>query len=749
MVTASATSFPKLASPRPARFTLLTLATGVIIATPFFSCPATAQEAGVDGVFITVQSPITSEVKDRVKDVTMRAIQRFKDVDAQRPANEHKVFKIVYDFSPANNGPSNSMDFGACSELAKFILRLQEATSIAFAHGEVTGHTVLPVLACRDIVMSSEAKLGNPLRDQKDALMDSEQQFYRDIIKDRRCPAIVLKMLDPDMVVLRAKKVRDGTKWFIDSRLKDAEFKNGIIVTDPDKPAVDRGPNSTIYTAELAKDLELCQAVLDNRQGVKEAYQLPLSSLREDALLGRNPKAFLIEIKGQLNSAEAYKRRMRRALAQKANILIVQLECTGGDPQAGRELAEFLSKPAAEEGETPSALTIAYIPANSKISDVGLFVALGCTEIIMDKEGTAVGDMASLSAPDQKAARDAILDLAEKQGYPPLLIKGMFDKELTLYQVVSRRGLSEWRIISGEEYEADRGGKNPKWNGDLIKPGGPQGNLLTLNAEEAQRLHLVQHVVDGLPELYKLYGLTSVQVRKAGPDWLDRLSDFLRDPWTGAILVMLGITCLILELKLPGVGLPGVVAAVCFILFFWAHLADSPFWLLAVLLFVLGLILLGLEVFVLPGLGVAGISGTVLVVLSLALVTLEKQPETQEEWVSFGTTMASFGLSMMGAVVAALTVAWYLPSIPYVNRLVLKAPADQAEGDETAADLVSPQLAALLGAIGVTVTPLRPAGKVKFGDEYVDVVTESSYVQPGSRVQVIEIEGNRIVVKEV
>jgi membrane-bound ClpP family serine protease len=206
---------------------------------------------------------------------------------------------------------------------------------------------------------------------------------------------------------------------------------------------------------------------------------------------------------------------------------------------------------------------------------------------------------------------------------------------------------------------------------------------------------------------------------------------------------------LILELKLPGVGLPGVVAAVCFILFFWAHLADSQFWLLAVLLFVLGLILLGLEVFVLPGLGVAGISGTVLVVLSLALVTLEKKPETQEEWVSFGTTMASFGLSMMGAVVAALTVAWYLPSIPYVNRLVLKAPADQAEGDETAADLVSPQLAALLGAIGVTVTPLRPAGKVKFGDEYVDVVTESSYVQPGSRVQVIEIEGNRIVVKEV
>jgi membrane-bound serine protease (ClpP class) len=159
--------------------------------------------------------------------------------------------------------------------------------------------------------------------------------------------------------------------------------------------------------------------------------------------------------------------------------------------------------------------------------------------------------------------------------------------------------------------------------------------------------------------------------------------------------------------------------------------------------------LLGLEVFVLPGLGVAGISGTVLVVLSLALVTLEKKPETREEWLGFGTTMASYGFSMMGAVVAALTLAWYLPSIPYLNRLVLKAPADEEGGDETAADLVPAHLTALLGAIGVTITPLRPAGKVKFGDEYVDVVTESSYVQPGQRVQVIEIEGNRIVVKEV
>src|SRR5262249_31985305 len=106
--------------------------------------------------------------------------------------------------------------------------------------------------------------------------------------------------------------------------------------------------------------------------------------------------------------------------------------------------------------------------------------------------------------------------------------------------------------------------------------------------------------------------------------------------------------------------------------------------------------------------------------------------------------------SIVGAVVAALTLAWYLPHIPYVNRLVLKPPTEHGDDDEAPApDGVKPELAALLGAVGVAVTPLRPAGKVKFGDEFVDVVAEGDYVNPGARVQVIEVEGYRVVVKEV
>jgi membrane-bound ClpP family serine protease len=183
------------------------------------------------------------------------------------------------------------------------------------------------------------------------------------------------------------------------------------------------------------------------------------------------------------------------------------------------------------------------------------------------------------------------------------------------------------------------------------------------------------------------------------------------------------------------------------VLFFWAYSFVGEFTLLAVLLFILGLVLIGVEIFVLPGMTVTGVAGLVLVVASLVLVTLEKMPETSQDWADLGTTLTTFGLSMAAALAGAYMLAWYLPSIPYANRLILRPP-DEHEQAQDHAEALNPY-AGLLGAIGSAATPLRPAGKVQFGEDFLDVVAEGDYVNVGSRVQVIEVEGNRIVVKEV
>jgi membrane-bound ClpP family serine protease len=278
------------------------------------------------------------------------------------------------------------------------------------------------------------------------------------------------------------------------------------------------------------------------------------------------------------------------------------------------------------------------------------------------------------------------------------------------------------------------------------------GQLLELTADKAKNFGIARDVVNNpqnIQELAALFGVSKIQ--ESPPDWLDKLAYFLGDPVVAMFLIIIGVTCLILELKMPGIGIPGVIAALCFVLFFWSQSQmNGQVTLLAVLLFLLGLVLLGIEIFLIPGFGVIGISGILLVLAGLGLATVEHMPQSSQEWTSFGGTLTTFGLGLMIATAAAFVVARYLPNIPYANRLVL-APPGEKEGDvaDDTAAANAESLAALLGAVGTAATVLRPAGMARIGDAYVDVVSEGSYIPAGARVQVIEIEGNRIVVKEV
>ena len=204
---------------------------------------ARADDAPAEGTFISVPNPITSEGYYRVVGTTERYLKRVKDAGA------HREVKIIYDFNPANESAS-SRDFGPCRDLAKFIRKLQDVRTIAFVHKEATGHTVLPILACSDIVMSSEARLGNVRRydDPQQGLESDVAAAYSDVIKERRCPAIVMKMLDKDLEVVRATK-KGGGNWYIDKRRIDEEAKRGVIAVNRE-PVLGTGPASTLYTQQ-------------------------------------------------------------------------------------------------------------------------------------------------------------------------------------------------------------------------------------------------------------------------------------------------------------------------------------------------------------------------------------------------------------------------------------------------------------------------------------------------------------------
>jgi membrane-bound ClpP family serine protease len=712
--------------------------------------PARAQApeggpATEDGVFITIPNPLTEYEPIQAK--VERNLQR----------RDRHIRKIIFDFNPGNH-PNTSDKYGLCRDLAEFILsKRQAATTVAFVHGDVTGYLVLPVLACQDIVMSPNARLGeDPRAEAGKGLAPDQRQYCQELARAHgRPPALVLKMLDRNLEVVKGH-TKDRPVTFIEKQEAKEDF-----VADDQPPVLARGVPG-LYSQAQAKDFNLCRPDLscESRQDVATKYELSQASLREDPLDGRPPLARRFVVRGAVNRAlvETLQRRIRREVGKRANFIILQLECGGGNTQDARDLADFLRTLKDDSGELP-VMTVAYIP--ERAPDTATFIALGCTEIIMGPKAE-LGDFENvvyrrqggareeLPEAEYKMKRDSLVGLAREQGYPELLFQGMLDKNLVLYRVTSQVGEREWRVITQQEWEADQKG-DKKWaQKGQIKPA---GQLLKLPAALAKEpgLGVTQELVPDVQSLYKHYGLKGV--RDVGPDWLDAFAEFLRHPVMAVFLVMVGITCLILELKMPGVGLPGVIAALCFVLYFWAHSQlAGQITMLAILLFVLGLILIALEIFVLPGFGVTGISGILLVVISLGLVTLEKKPETTQEWLNFGKTLSTFGLGLLGAVAAALLLAWYLPHIPYANRLMLKPPTEEdeeADPDAGPAVGVSPALAALLGAIGVAVTPLRPAGMARFGEEFVDVVAEGSFVPAGNRVQVIEIEGNRVVVKEV
>ena len=410
---------------------------------------AQAEDVTVEGLFITVQNPITSDVTNRVKEMTQRALQRFKSNGAAEPGLPPRVLKIVYDFNP-DGKPAGSRDFGPCSDLASFLLEQQDVQTIAFVHNETTRHTVLPVLACQDIVMSSTARLGDVSRDQDPSRLQATliPPAYQAVIKDRRCPAIVLKMLNKDMEVVRAKKLQGNGDWYIDKRQKDAEAKNGVIVLDPN-PVIGRGVHTTLFTQEQAEKFGLCVLRKETRQEVAEAYGLPATSLREDPLMGRTPNAWRIEVHGAVTDAlaESLKRQVGRAINQKANLIILDLDCSGGEVLAASDLARWLRERKDDVGEYPI-MTVAYISHNAP--DMAVFLALGCTEIVMKREAT-LGDFSALISqrrnqvmvdvePDKyQAAREALEGLAQAQGYPVLLVRAMMDREMALYQVRHRK----------------------------------------------------------------------------------------------------------------------------------------------------------------------------------------------------------------------------------------------------------------------------------------------------------------------
>ncbi len=698
-------------------------------------------------------NPISDQAVQQIRLKVRDALERQK----------RAVEIVVFDFNPEGQ-PAGSDNFGSPSDLADYIRNLQlglahpdrgRIKAVAFVHGPVTRHTVMPVLACGQIVMSSEldedgrsrARIGNVTRGLTEPLTNTRREAYRQLAALYPSPDLILRMLDPQLP-LRRVKTPGAVLYLSPDRIVEWSKQGKVFTVESDTPpGLELG--NALFGAKLARDVGLASAFYDSRATLAEALKLSRHSLAEDWIVGKQPIVWRIDVTGALNKGrvDSLLRRMKSAVGRGGNLLIFNLDSEGGETTHMAALADELRRLRSRDNGPP-VKKIAYIPPGRALG-AACYLAVACDEIVMGT-GAVLADfnyLAGEKADALKVRRDSLQPLLKEQGYPVALFDAALTRSLALVRVRVPGG--DIRLVTEPQFKEQEAG-GVKWDAlGRITPGADD-SFLRISADLAREYRITRETgIDSLESLYTYCGIDPERdtIHVSRDDLLDRIAEFFREPLVNFVLIMLGIVGLILELKMPGTTFPGAIAAICFVLFFWAYSFVGEFTLLAVLLFLLGLILIGVEIFLIPGLGFSGVAGVALVIISLTLVTLERWPETTQDWVHLGSTVSLLAMSLVTAIVAAFTLAWFLPNIPYFNRLVLKPPADEDEHVEvTAVGHVSPSL---LGAIGMTVTTLRPAGKAQFGEEFLDVIAEGDYVNPGSRVQVIEIEGNRIVVKEV
>ncbi len=204
-------------------------------------------------------------------------------------------------------------------------------------------------------------------------------------------------------------------------------------------------------------------------------------------------------------------------------------------------------------------------------------------------------------------------------------------------------------------------------------------------------------------------------------------------PYISTILLTLGIAGLVIEFLTIGWGIAGTIGIFSLVLYFGGHMMAGLTGWESVLLFVVGIILLLVEAFLIPGLGVAGVGGLAALVVSIIMASA-----------SLEQAIISLIIALVVTVILLIVSFKFVKTRRMWNRLILGARQEKSAGYVAAGQ----NLDQLIGAEGITVTPLRPAGAVEINGVRVDVVTDGDFIPRDTKVKVVKVEGTRVVVRE-
>ncbi len=448
-------------------------------------------------------------------------------------------------------------------------------------------------------------------------------------------------------------------------------------------------------------------------------------------------------------------RKLAAAESAGADLVIIEIDSPGGHLEPSLNLAARLR-------DLEWAHTVAYVPREA-LSGAAI-MALGCDEIIMhpaavlgDAGPIFMGEDFQFRHAPQKVRSDLarrVRDLAEAKGRPPALAEAMVDMDLVVYRVRHRTTGRVWFMSDAEIASAEQ---PDQW--EKLEPvhESRKGHFLEVNGRRAVELRLAQAAVADFQEVQDRFTLHE-PLRIYRPSAVDTVVYVLNWRIVTGLLLLVGLIALYVEFSAPGIGLGGLVACLCFGLFFWSRFLGGTAGWLGIVLFAVGLAFLAVELFVLPGFGIAGLSGLLLIFASVVLASQDFIiPSTPRQLDTLARNLLAFVLTGGAFVAVAAMLHRHFGTLPFLGRLTLVPPDFSRTAGSHSGTLIerssaasgAEQVALAIGDQGEAVSPLRPAGKARFGHRLADVITDGDFIDAHRPVEIVELRGNRVVVRQV
>lgn len=457
------------------------------------------------------------------------------------------------------------------------------------------------------------------------------------------------------------------------------------------------------------------------------AAALPVAGQSQEPLSA--PVVFIIPFEGEveIGLANVLKRGFEEAKEQRATYIFLEMDTPGGRVDAALSIVDMILE---------SKIPVAIYVTNGATS-AGAIISLAADKVFMSSKNlSTIGTASPVLGGGGEAG-----ETMEAKALSYVLAK--------VRAICEEKGFTEQKIqLALAMVDKDREIEDPEKPGTFITT---KGTPLTLTAKEALRYEFITGIVASRDDAIESLGLKdAIQIYRQ-EHVSERIARFLSSMMVSSLLLTVAFIGIFTEFRTPGFGLPGIVGILALLLFFWGHQIAGIAGMEGPVLFLIGLVLIFLELFVIPGFGLTGVLGILFVISSIVVTMLEHSITSPHfvHVVSFNDVLSALGITL-AAMLIGITVAMLVPFLipaaahtPFGSWLYLKHREDRTLGYHSAED----NLDRLLGQEGIAQSKLRPAGIAEIGGRRIDVVSEGGFIEAGAAVKVMKVEGRRVVVQ--